>query len=337
MHLKNLLGRGKWRKTSALLIGLPLLAFASPAWGACSASSASADLGEVSSLAVATTPQGAITATGFSCTGSGELALLTTNEVTATIQSATNSNGTQPRLYNAVTQDYIPYTICKDASCTATYPIGTEVSWISTTFLGLLNLFSGPGGTLPLYIRTASGTQVAAGTYTSTITVNWTWDVCTIGALVLCLTRDRGAATRTIGVTMVVSKDCAISAPPVDFGSAALVASFDAVTQSISVRCSKNAAYTVGIDDGLYALDNVRRLSNGTGFIDYDIVFPAGSSSRWGKSPLERRSSAQATVNSGSLTGNTAQGFTYSAIIDPSQPTPTGGTYTDTLTVDVEF
>lgn len=316
---------------------LMLFVFATPARAVCTAAPATVNLGTASSFSVAASSQQVVSSTGFSCSGSGVLTLITTNTVTATIQSATNSLGTQPRLRSAATGDHIPYVLCRDASCNQTFPVGTQITWSSTTLLGLLNLFSGPGGTLPIYVRTLPGTQVAAGTYQSTVTLSWNWNICSIGALNLCLTRDTGTASSTIQISLIVTPDCEIAAPSVNFGSEALVSSFDAVTQSLSIRCSKGAAYTVGVDNGIHALNGVRRLSNGANFIEYDVYYPAASNSRWGRTAPERRSSSEATLNPGSYTGIIAQGYTYRAAVNPNQPTPPGGTYTDTLTIDVQF
>lgn len=338
MPIIHLISRDPQRWAFAVLTAiLGLFVLATPARADCTAAPATVNLGTASSFSVAASSQQVVSSTGFSCSGSGVLTLITTNAVTATIQSATNNSGTQPRLRSAATGDHIPYVLCRDASCNQTYAIGTQITWNSTTLLGLLNLFTGPGGTLPLYIRTLPGTQVAAGTYQSTVTLSWSWNICTIGALNLCLTRDRGTASSTIQISLIVTQDCAITAPSVNFGSAALAASFDAVTQSLSIRCSKGAAYTVGIDNGMYASNGVRRLSNGTNFIAYDIFFPATGNSRWGQMAPERKSSSEATINPGSHTGTTAQGYTYRAAVNPEQPTPPGGTYTDTLTIDVQF
>ncbi len=135
---------------------------------------------------------------------------------------------------------------------------------------------------------------------------------------------------------MTVAKDCAISAPQLDFGKAAFTSSFDPVTQSISIRCSKDATYTVGLDDGMHFSSN-RRLVNGANSIGYEIYYPATSATRWGKVGAERVSSSQATANAGLYTGSTSQLYTYKAQIFPSQPTPPPGIYIDTLTVDVQF
>jgi len=321
----------------ALLLLLASLMMSNPARADCTATSSSTDLGTVSSFAVASTPQSTTAATGFTCDNNGALTLITPNTVSVTIQSATGSNGTQPRLHSATTGDYIPYIICKDPGCTQPYAIGSQITWTSTTLLGLLGLFTGPGGTLPLYISTIPGTQVAAGTYGSTITLYWQWDVCMLGALGLCVAYDSGTMTTTLDVTMIVSKDCAITAPSVDFGSAAFLASFDPVTQSISITCSKDASYSVGIDNGQQASGGVRRLSNGSNFIAYDIYYPASSGTRWGNAAGERRDSSEATSNAGLYTGTSAQGFTYRAEILSGQTTPPAGTYTDTLMIDVQF
>lgn len=323
------------RLAFALLTGGAAL-LANPAQAACSAVAGAVNLGSVTSFAVASTAQGASGSTGFSCTGSGVLTLITTNMVTATISSASNSLGTQPRLHDATTGDYIPYVICKDSACGTTYAVGSQINWSATTLLGLLGLFNSTGGTLPIYIRTAPGTQVAAGTYTSMIGVAWAWSICDLGAVNLCLFRSTGNTTSTITVTMIVTRDCAITAPPLDFGSAAFVGSFDPVTQSITIRCSKGAAYTVGIDNGQHFSTN-RRMINGANAIAYEIYYPSSSLTRWGNGAGQRVSSSAATTNGGTYTGTTDQTYQYKAQILSGQSTPPAGTYLDTLIVDIQF
>ena len=322
------------RPALVLLAMLYWVAVPDAARAACSATSGSVNLGSASSFTVASAAQTAGGATGFSCTGS-LLSIVSTNTITATIASATNSQGTQPRLRDATTGDSIRYDICKDSSCSATYAVGSTITWSSTTFLGILGLFNATGGTLPIYIRTQAGTQVAAGTYTSTIALDWTWHLCSAGAVTLCI-YDDGATSSTLTVTMTVSADCVLSAPTADFGSAAFVGSFDPVAQTITIRCTKDASYTVGIDDG-QNYSGTRRLANAGSYIAYEIYYPQGSTSRWGHLGTERRSSGEATTNAGTYTGATDQTYTYRAEILSGQSTPPPGTYTDTLTVDVEF
>src|SRR5690606_27223094 len=123
---------------------------------------------------------------------------------------------------------------------------------------------------------------------------------------------------------------------PLDFGSAAFAGSFDAVTRTITIRCSKGATYSVGINNGANYL-GARRLARGSAYLGYDLYFPENSTARWGPEGAERRSSAVATGNAGLYTGLTGQTYVYRAQILPGQPTPAAGLYTDTLIVDVRF
>lgn len=313
-----------------------LFGLASPAQAGCAVGAGNASFGNVSSFTAATT-QTTAAATGFLCSGS-VLSLLATNQVMATIVAADSDNG-QLRLESATTADFIPYILCKDADCAATFNVGETIVWSHTSLLGLLGLFNASDGSMPIYIRTAAGANVAAGTYTSTININWDWDICTLAITdLLCLAHDRPSAPlpATVTITMVVESDCVINAPPADFGTAAFVDSFDPVTQTINVRCTKGSSYTIGIDDGLHYAGQ-RRLSAGSDYIAYEVYYPHGSDSRWGSSGGQRRDSSEATTNPGLPTGTADQGFTYRAEIVPGQSTPPAARYTDTLTVDIQF
>ncbi|WP_336962848.1 spore coat U domain-containing protein [Sphingobium aquiterrae] len=318
----------------AMALFAMLAIFSPPAHAGCTTQSGTVSLGSVNAFTVESTPQNASGSTGFACTGS-LLSIISTNQIHATIASVTNSNGTQARLYNAASGDYIPYVICKDAGCSATYAVGSQIDWSSTTFLGILSLFNASDGTLPIYIRTAPGARVAAGTYSSAISLNWSWHLCALGALGLCV-YDDGTTTSIVNVTMIVTNDCAITAPTLNFGSAAFVGSFDPVTQSIAIRCTKDAAYSVGIDNGTH-FSATRRLGYNGNYIPYEIYYPASSTTRWGNIGAERRSSALATTNAGVYTGAVDQIYTYKAAILPGGSSLPAGTYTDTLIIDVQF
>lgn len=321
-----------------LMRGLAVLAFlqlaTAAAYAGCTAAAGTVDLGTQSSTAVAASAQGASGSSGLACTGS-LVSVASTNTVTATIVSVSNSLGTQPRLGTSPVGDYIPYSICKDPSCSSTFAVGTPIVWSSTTLLGLLGLFNASNATLPIYARATAGSQVAAGTYTSVITVNWSWSLCSVG-VVACVVYDTGTTTNTITVTLIVSKDCTISAPAINFGSAAFVASLKPVTQDITVRCTKDAAYTVGISDGLNFSTN-RRLANGTNYIGYEIYFPSTAITRWGSVGGQRVSSSVATTNPLKYTGTTDQTYTYKAVILPGQPAVPKAVYSDTLLINVQF
>ncbi|KAF1069391.1 MAG: hypothetical protein GAK45_01107 [Pseudomonas citronellolis] len=301
-----------------------LLLLAPLAQAACTTSAGSASFGGLSSFTLASTAQTISATTGFKCTGS-LLSLLSTNTVDATISATAHPLGTQPRLYNATTGSYLPYSICKDSSCSTIYNAGTTVRWSSTTFLGLLGLFNASDGSLPLFLRTTTGSSLAAGTYTDTISLSWAWHLCAAGALGLCV-YDDGTASNAVNITLNVLNDCFIdSAPDVNFGSAALVSGFSAVTQNIGVRCTANATYTVTFDNGNNYSGGWRRMLNGSNAIQYHLYRP-DNSAVW------------TTTNGVSQTGNGAtQSVPYRAAVNPAQANVPAGIYSDTVRVIVTY
>ena len=102
-------------------------------------------------------------------------------------------------------------------------------------------------------------------------------------------------------------KDCFIdSAPDLSFGSAALVSAFTAVNQNIiGVRCTLNATYTIGFDNGNNFSGGWRRMLSGTNAIQYNLYKP-GDSTVW------TTSNTQAGTGSGA-----AQNVPYRAIDQP--------------------
>ncbi len=310
--------------TSACLLGFATLCASPLLLAACTTSSGTGNFGSLSSFTVASTAQTITGTTGFKCTGS-LLSILSTNTIDATIASTANPLGTTPRLYNAASGTYLPYSICKDNSCGTVYNVGSTVRWSSTTFLGILGLFNATDGSLPLYLRTATGVTLPAGTYTDTIGLNWAWHLCAAGALGLCV-YDDGTASSSVNVTLTVLKDCFIdSAPDLSFGSAALVSAFTAVNQNIGVRCTLNATYTIGFDNGNNFSGGWRRMLSGANAIQYNLYKP-GDSTAW------TTSNTQAGTGSGA-----AQNVPYRAIVNPAQGNVPAGTYSDTVRVILTY
>lgn len=293
----------------------------------CSTRSGNSTFGSISSFALAATAQTVESSSGFICSGS-LLSLISTNTVTATIASSAHANGNQPQLFSAKTGSYVPYTICADTGCDTTYHTGGTITWRSTTLLGLLGLFNSSDGTLPLYLRTATGVNVPAGTYTDTITLNWTYHICFVGVLGVCVYTD-GTATSTVNVTLNVSDDCYIdNAPDLNFGSAALPELFSVVSNALSVRCTSNASYSVNLSGSNPVMNGWRQMTGSAGgdtpLMQYQLYKADGSV--WGND------------NNLSAVGNgMSQSFPYSARINPDQRGLPAGTYSETITVTVSY
>jgi len=284
-----------------------------------------ASFGTVGSFDVENTPQASSSSdAGVSCNG-GTLVLLTTNRIEGTLTSANNGSLVGP------TGDKIAYAVYADSSHSTLVKFGTPYNWADTQFVNVLGLFGNGGETpLPLYLQTVAGSVVAAGTYSDTLTIAWSWSICDAGVTALCTATSTGSGVATIPVTLVVSNDCRITAPDVGFGAAAAVTQFLPVTGGVSLVCTKGMTYTVGLSSGAQPAANGRRqMANGANTLQYDI-YSGGTGTVWGETS-NRVSSA------GAADGVTGQSFPYTASIYTDQPTPPVGVYTDTVVVDVRY
>jgi len=337
----------------ALTAGLVILLLCLTGWstgaraqtyGACTVAPAAISLGSAGSYTVESQAQSGSGASGLSC--GGLLTLAATSYIKVRIDSSTF-------LLTGPGSQTVPFTL-SSTSGGAALAVGSEAD-LSTT--ALLTLFSGPNGSIPLYVRTAPTAGLAAGTYTGTVTVRWYFSVCGVGALTICtfasnspgvvrnyvtgaFTNWGTGAPTTVTVTLQVLPDCQITAPDLTFGTAPLVGSFSAVTRTIAVRCSKGSTYSVGLGNGQnFSSTRRMRLGASTNYLNYEIYRGTSvSAGRWGSAIAgERRSSGTADSNPGIYDASTLQGFTYRAVIDPAQVTPTAGTYTDTVIVDITF
>lgn len=287
--------------------------------------------GTVSSVVVSSTPQSQTFNIQISCPI--VLAIAAPGSIVVAYTSATTTSGSRALLTSSTT-DTIPLRLmCITPICTSATEIsvnGTQ-SIPSSTFLGLL---ANKQYSLPFTLSTVAQ-SVAAGSYATSITLTVTWDICTAGALVLCLNNDTGSDTLVIPVTLNVTNDCAtITAPDINFGSAPVAGSFSTQSGTITLVCTKSATYTVGISDGQNTSGGVRNMLNGAAnLLSYDI-YQSTSNNRWGSVGSQRWSSTAATTTSPDTMTKT---YSYTAKIFPTQNTPPAGVYNDTLVVDVAF
>lgn len=305
---------------------------------ACSLDSAhpSASFGVTNSLAVATNVQNtsAQPNAGVRCRGSLLGIIVLNDKLTATLSSVNNGRLSGP------TGDTIEYSVFADAAGQEELTVGSDYNYYNNYILGLLGLLGGNEAAMPMYFRTVpvSAGNVAAGLYTDTLTVSWNWSICTgIGLLGICLGRSTGNAMSIIALELQILPDCVIHAPDLNFGSAPLVSGFDPVTQTLTVRCTKGQAYSVGLSNGQHSLGGERRMEAAGQYLKYELYKGPGGSQRWGDQGVERRDSVQADNQPGNHDGVSSQGFIYRGVIDATQSTPPVGFYTDTVVVDVAF
>lgn len=319
------------------LLLLVLFLFSGYSFADCGLTTPNASFGSsVTTFYTNTTPSTTSSITNVNCGGTGGLSLASGDYVSYTFSTASNLNGTRATLKptGVTTTDNIPIRMCIDASCATELLTGSTYTWSAA----LLGLGSSLNFSLPLYFTTTTGQTVAAGTYTTLITLLVSYKICVgTSALGLCLgtTQTQLNVAKTFTVTLVLTNDCTtITAPNVSFGSAPLVGSFSTVQQTINVVCSKGSTYTVGLSNGSYYSGTTRQMASGTNRLAYDIYKGTTTTSRWGPTGTDRWSSTTSTsLNADTLTRN----FTYTAQILTSQNTPAAGSYTDSVVVDLSF
>jgi len=292
--------------------------------------------GHISSLNMMGKEQTASTTDmGLNC-GGGLLSLLAiTGQINALISTANNAK-LKDKNGNSV-----PYNMYSTPDYKNKIEPNSVVNYYNRTILGLLGLGNTNSVNIPLYLKIEpSNYNLAAGIYTDTITVNWDWDVCTgISIGIICLGRNKGKTTWVGNVSLVVENDCIVNAPDINFGAAPLTSSFNPITQTITIYCTKGTDYSVGLSNGANNNNNQRRLTFNQNYLNYEIYQGSTNKLRWGFNALERRFSTGADINpgSGSGTNATMQGFVYQAAILAGQATPPAGVYTDTIILDIAF
>lgn len=319
-----------------LLPLLVLLLLAEPAQALCSVVQAgNVAFGSVASTTLASTVQSSSsTNAGLRCSGSLVTLLRSDDFFKATF---TPTGGTTGLV--GPTGDVIQYTLYADN--TTSHPItrGQPFDFARNGILDALGILGNVvPATIPVYVRTLTGSNVAAGNYSETFTVFWNWDYCYgIGVGGLCIGRQTLTGSTTMTVTLTVTADCQITTPAINFGTAPVVSGFSAVSQSVSLNCTKGSAYTVGLNDGLYVSGGRRRMrSPANNYLAYDIFKSAGTV-RWGSLTSARRSSSDADINPGNGTGTGSQVFNYNARVYTDQATPPAGAYQDSVILDVAF
>jgi spore coat protein U-like protein len=263
---------------------------------------------------------------GFACNGS-IISLLSANYARATMTSA---NGFK---LSAGGSDTISYTVSADAAGTYKFTQGGSIDYMNASLLSLLGILNGGAFAPNIYVGPTGTPNVAAGTYTDTLTVQWAWNVCHgVGVGGVCLLPETGTGTATILVSIIVTSDCRISAPALSFGSAPLASSFAAVDQAVAVDCTKGSVYKVSFTVGNAGSARPwRAMSDGSGHqLQYNIYRTDGTTI-WDETNPQTAS----TPGTGATTPTQMQ--SYRARINPSQITPPAGHYTDTVSVVVSF
>lgn len=197
--------------------------------------------------------------------------------------------------------------------------------------------------TATLYGRVPAQTALNAGNYSNRFTggadtlIEFQFAEALLGTPPMPSSCITGGSTGTPGtfpftVTGSVPNTCALSPKPVPdlaFGTVpgVIAANVDRTT-SIGLTCTGRTAWQLGIDNGLNASGNIRRMRSPAGqFVPYELYRDSGRSQRWGT-----------TLGSDTVGGTgtgTAQTQTVFGRVAPQSATP--GSYSDTVIVTVTY
>lgn len=131
-------------------------------------------------------------------------------------------------------------------------------------------------------------------------------------------------------VTITIANACEISTAPttLDFGSHGVLSANVDNTSTISVTCTTDAPYDIGLDGGGSGDINARTMTLGTDEVGYQLYQAAARTTPWGDT-------VGTDTVSDTGTGSEQQFTVFGRV--PPQTTPPAGTYTDTVTVTVTY
>lgn len=144
-------------------------------------------------------------------------------------------------------------------------------------------------------------------------------------------------ATTTFQVSATVLKNCTVAATNVAFGNYTPTAGATAANGTVSVKCTKNSAFTVSLDKGTTAGGAIaqRLMSDGAGdTLQYNLYTTSGFATVWG----DGTGTSVTQGGTGAGMGTAVTLTVYGSLPDnaTNQAVPPN-TYTDTVTVSVAY
>ncbi|VVE61595.1 secreted pili protein involved in motility and biofilm formation [Pandoraea captiosa] len=131
----------------------------------------------------------------------------------------------------------------------------------------------------------------------------------------------------TVSVTVI--NNCTIAATNITFATQSTLASPVPATGQLTVQCTNNDAFRVGLSGGLQGTVASRAMTGPTSSVSYQLYLDSGYATVWG----------DGTSGTSQLTGvgtGLVQAVPIYARV-PAQSTPPPGVYTDTVTATIEF
>lgn len=185
---------------------------------------------------------------------------------------------------------------------------------------------------IPMYGRLQGGQSgIAAGAYSSAMTLNLTGSLTTNAS---CNSLNNVVDSLSVAATATVVAACTLATNPLSFGTVnVLTANVDSTT-SLGLNCTNGAPWTLRMNGGTVANSvTARRMGLGgvaPGVINYQLRHTSAAGPLWGDG------TAGTAVLTGTGSGS-SQTVTVYGRIPGGQPPPPVGTYSDVVTVSVEY
>jgi spore coat protein U-like protein len=141
--------------------------------------------------------------------------------------------------------------------------------------------------------------------------------------------------TTTFQVTANVAAQCNVSAANLAFGAVDPLGGNVDQTTTVTVKCTKNSAYTVGLNAGATTGATIagRLMANGADTMQYNLYTDAGRANVWGNTAV-----APSWVSGTGAGLGTAQVLTVYGRVPTGQTNLAVGSYTETaITVTVTY
>jgi spore coat protein U-like protein len=253
--------------------------------------------------------------------------------------------GINPRYMTNNNNAQMAYNLYSDPARTQIIgPYGSPYPAYSTTLtLSALFVYEG-NGTMPVYARAPAG-QSLPSTYAYQSQLNggqlrYSYNTGLLSTpsaptVAQCLSGSGATGSGIVsgiytGVTATFANTCRITtASDLDFGAVTGLPGNGDQTSTIGLQCPLGTTWRVGLNNGVNANGNIRRMAGPSGsFLTYELYRDSGHSQRWGNT--------LGTDTSGGTGTNATQSLTVYGRV-PAQPTPVRGSFSDTVTVTLTY
>ncbi len=246
------------------------------------------------------------------------------------------SPGSRVLTHSTIATEKLSYNVYSDPARTIifgnTYTTASPAAVIKMHGPFTLGLLATARGTQTIYGRIPTSNpymQRSVGPYNATLPVTVKMALVSAAGLSPCL--DLSPAHISLPVSANLISACRISAQPLNFGIHPSNFTRNVTsTSTITSSCTKGTPYQIGLNNGLHAVGNQRRMKAGDGaFIHYELYKDASRSQRWG-SALNT-----AETLAGVATGVAQNASVYGTVVP--QAGLKAADYKDTITVTITY